>query len=57
MVKDKLPFEPSTAQRLMAIARNRVLSNRAHAHVLPPSWMTALRADKARRRRLELAVL
>jgi hypothetical protein len=36
----KLPFTPSTAQRLMAIARHPVLSNPAHVQHLPPSWGT-----------------
>jgi hypothetical protein len=40
MVQLKLPFTPRTAQRLMEIARNPVISNATHASLLPPSWMT-----------------
>ena len=40
MIEADLPFKPSTARRLMAIARNPWLVNRAHGHVLPPSWRT-----------------
>jgi len=40
MVQTKLAFGPSTARKLMTIARHPVLSNRAHAHVLPCSWDT-----------------
>lgn len=40
MVRDQLPFAARTAQRLMAIAANRVLSNTTHASLLPASWNT-----------------
>jgi hypothetical protein len=46
MVQLKLPFTPSTARRLMMIAANPVLSNRAHVHVLPPSWGTLYELTK-----------
>lgn len=36
----KLDFHPRTARRLMAIARNPVLSKRTHGSVLPPSIHT-----------------
>ena len=35
-----LPFGENTAQRLMKIARNPVLSNADHGQYLPPSWRT-----------------
>jgi hypothetical protein len=40
MIQSKLPFGPRTAQRLMAIASNAVLSNPTHVSHLPPSWGT-----------------
>src|SRR5262249_48326211 len=40
MVRDNLPFNESTARKLMAIARHSVLSNRSHGNVLPPSYGT-----------------
>jgi hypothetical protein len=46
MVERDLPFKPSTARRLTKIAANECLSNRAHAHVLPPSWMTLYELTK-----------
>jgi len=36
----ELGMSPSTATRIMAIARNPVLADRAHGHALPPSWRT-----------------
>jgi hypothetical protein len=46
MIKEDLPFTPSTARRLMIIATNPVLSNRAHAHVLPPAWTSLYELSK-----------
>jgi hypothetical protein len=46
MVRSKLPFGPDTAERLMAIARHPVLSDSAHAPILPPSWMTLYELTK-----------
>jgi hypothetical protein len=46
MVERDLPFKPSTARRLTKIAANECLSNRAHAHVLPQSWMTLYELTK-----------
>jgi hypothetical protein len=40
MVREDLNFDPSVARKLMAIASNAALANRAHAHVLPARWMT-----------------
>jgi hypothetical protein len=41
MVRDDLHFTPRTAQRLMAIASNKVLSNATHVSHLPVSWGTS----------------
>jgi hypothetical protein len=38
MVETELRFSASTAERLMAIARHPVISDSAHAPILPPSW-------------------
>ena len=40
MVRTKLTFGPDVAQRLMAIARNPVLSKADHGRLLPPSYQT-----------------
>lgn len=40
MVDSRLRFSASTAQRLMAVARDPRITNTAHAQYLPPSWMT-----------------
>jgi Protein of unknown function (DUF3102) len=40
MIRAELPFGARTAQRLMEIAEDRVLSNATHASLLPASWMT-----------------
>ncbi len=40
MIENDLPFGPSTAQMLMAIARNKQLSNADHGLLLPTSWRT-----------------
>lgn len=46
MITDQLPFNPSTAQRLMIIARDDRLVNPAHAQYLPPSWYTLYELTK-----------
>jgi N6-adenosine-specific RNA methylase IME4 len=46
MVTSALPFGPSTARRLMAIAADERLTNRAHVHVLPPYWGTLYELTK-----------
>ena len=44
---DKLvPLSESTAFRFMAVASHSVISNPAHAHDLPPSWMTLYELTK-----------
>lgn len=40
MIESDLPFTPSTAQKLMLIARDQKLVNPAHARLLPPHWAT-----------------
>ncbi|MGE5141730.1 MAG: hypothetical protein ACM3JD_19870, partial [Rudaea sp.] len=40
MIEQDLPFSPSTARKLVAIACNPILSDRAHVHALPPHWGT-----------------
>jgi hypothetical protein len=40
VVKNDLPFGPRTAERLMAVADNPVISNATHGSHLPPSWRT-----------------
>ncbi len=54
MIRAELPFSPRTAQRLMEIAEDRVLSNATHASHLPASWMTLYELAKLHR---ELAKL
>jgi len=46
MIEADLPFSSSTARRLMAIGDDPRLSNRAHVHVLPPSWGTLYELTK-----------
>jgi hypothetical protein len=52
MVRTKLPFNESTARKLMAIARHPVLSNRSHVNVLPPSYGTLYALTKVPNDRL-----
>jgi hypothetical protein len=40
MIQHELPFGERTAQRLMAVARDKRLTNPTHASLLPNSWMT-----------------
>jgi hypothetical protein len=40
MVENDLSFGPRTAQMLMAVASNAVISNPNHGSLLPPSWRT-----------------
>jgi len=46
MVQSRLPFKSNTAERLIKIASNPILSNSAHAPNLPPSWMTLYELTK-----------
>ncbi len=51
-----MPFSPSTAERLMRIAENKILSNSAHAPILPTSWTTLYELAKVPITSLELAI-
>jgi Protein of unknown function (DUF3102) len=57
MIRAELPFGPNTAQRLMQIAENPVLSNAAHAPLLPASWMTLYELAKLPKAGVDLEVL
>src|ERR1700694_3128979 len=46
MISRELPFGPPTARKLMAIASDTRLANRAHVHVLPPHWGTLYELTK-----------
>lgn len=46
MLASELPFSGSTARRLMAIARDRRIVERAHVHDLPPHWGTLYELTK-----------
>jgi hypothetical protein len=46
MVASDLPFDKRTAERLMLIAKHPVISDPAHAPLLPPSWMTLYELTK-----------
>ena len=46
MVKTRLDFSASVAQRLMIVARDNRLTNPAHAQLLPRSWMTLYELTK-----------
>src|SRR6516225_6239229 len=46
MIEADLPFESSTAQRLMSIARHPMVSNPAHVQLMPPSWGTMYELTK-----------
>lgn len=51
-----LPFGPSTAQRLMKVGENPVLSNPAHGQDLPASWRTLYELTKVPDDELEQAL-
>src|SRR4029079_18309788 len=40
MIEHSLPFGPRTAERLMAIARDKRLTKATHGSLLPQSWRT-----------------
>jgi hypothetical protein len=56
MVRDDLRLDPATARRLMIIAGNPVIANRAHAHALPPSWFTLYELTKVEPKVLQAAI-
>jgi hypothetical protein len=57
MIRAELPFGPNTAQRLMQIAENPVLSNAAHVPLLPASWGTLYELAKLPKHGVDLEVL
>jgi hypothetical protein len=56
MIRDELPFSPSTARKLMIIAAHPVLANRAHANALPASWGTLYELSKLNQEDLKRAI-
>jgi len=46
MVTGQLRLDPSTPQRLMAIARHKVMANAAHCAAFPSSWTTLYELSK-----------
>lgn len=56
MIRTKLPFNESTAQRLMKIAEHAVLSKAAHVQLLPPSWGTLYELTKVPEPKLIAAI-
>jgi hypothetical protein len=57
MTRTDLPFGPRTAQRIMQIAEDPVLSNPTHASHLPASWMTLYELSRLPKRGIDLLVL
>ncbi|MGH7264768.1 MAG: hypothetical protein ACREMB_07910 [Candidatus Rokuibacteriota bacterium] len=45
-VASPIPFTQRTGHRLMTIAKHQILTDRTHASVLPPSWMTLYELTK-----------
>jgi hypothetical protein len=45
-VQTELPFGRNAAHRYKSIAEHEILSNMAHAPLLPPSWMTLYELTK-----------
>ncbi|SIO54828.1 Protein of unknown function [Bradyrhizobium erythrophlei] len=56
MVRTRLPFNEQTAQKLMKIANNPVISKAAHVRLLPPSWGTLYELTKVPEPRLIAAI-
>lgn len=56
MVQTKLPFNASTARKLMIVARHPIIAKRSHANVLPPSWNTLYELTKVPEPRLLTAI-
>lgn len=55
MVRDKLPFNKSAAERLMKLSRNPELTNPANLPVLPASWTTLYELSKFDEQKLRVA--
>ena len=51
-----LPFGEDTAERLMRIAGNKILSNSANSRILPTSWTTLFELAKLPIRNLQEAI-
>lgn len=56
MVREDLGRDPSWAQMLMKVARDPIISNRAHVHALPPSWGTLYELTKVEPKLLKAAI-
>jgi hypothetical protein len=52
MIHNELPFSGSTAERLMAIARHKILSQSAQARNLPAHWTTLAELSRLPPRRV-----
>ncbi len=48
MIEEDLPFNESTARKLVLIARDNRLTDRSHVNVLPPDWGTLYEITRAR---------
>ncbi len=46
LIETELPFSPRTSQMLMAISKDRRISNTNHSSYLPPSWRTLYELTK-----------
>jgi hypothetical protein len=53
MIHGELPFKPSMARKLMAIATHPILSDRSHENDLPPCWTVLYELSQVDRRLLE----
>ena len=53
MIKSKLPFGPRTAEMLMRIAENPILSNPKYSSDLPPMWFSLYRLSQMTEQDLE----
>jgi hypothetical protein len=56
MIAAYLPFDASTAQRLMKVARDERIAKAAHGQLLPDSWRTAYELTKLPSPAFEAAV-
>jgi len=56
MIEKDLPFTERTAQRLIAIARNPVISDATHVSVFPASWATLYQLTRVRSDVLEARI-
>jgi hypothetical protein len=56
MIKEELPFEGSTARRLIIIANDDKLRDRAHGHNLPVQWRTLYELTKLTDEQFDAAI-